>query len=92
MIPTTYAGQMAKLFPCRLAFASLEPLKRRWVAQFALIPLAFLEKRHPPFSAARRNPLIDHSNSTKGRAAFILPSEPGSPFLRYPPIFVIMYE
>lgn len=34
------------------------------------------------FPAARRNPLTDHSKSTKGRAAFILPSrsppvEPG---------------
>ena len=27
------------------------------------------------FLAARRNPLIDHSKSTKGRAAFILPSQ-----------------
>jgi hypothetical protein len=50
MIPTTYAGQMAKLFPCRPAFASPEPLKRRWVAQFTLIPLDFPEKRHHPLS------------------------------------------
>jgi hypothetical protein len=44
------------------------------VAQFALIPLGFPEKRHHPFPAARRNPLTDHRKSTKGRAAFILPS------------------
>jgi len=45
------------------------------VAQFALISLDFPEKGITTFPVARSNPLIDYSKSTKGRAAFILPSK-----------------